>query len=265
MRNNKWKQYFLFTEKEQKGLVIIGVILLGSFLLSLLLPAASIKNKTIHKIRPIRLFVFNPNTIDSLQAIELGIAPLQIQHLINYRNKKGKFYKPSDFKKLWGLPIETYNQLLPYIRIDAPLNSKKLNFKQFWTIDINHANENEWQVKTGMSARESRLIMNYKHYLGSFTRVQQINNVFGLSDSLLSCLKPHLRLAHMNNPPNPTANSMSFHAWQQLGLFSDTQIIHILRFRKANKGIISWTELVGLCDMTQSEAEQLRTKVSFDN
>jgi DNA uptake protein ComE-like DNA-binding protein len=265
MSNNKWKQYFLFTEKEQKGLVVIGFLLLSSFLLSLLLPSASHKNKTNNKPKLIRLFVFNPNTIDSFQALQLGIAPLQIHHLINYRNKKGKFYKPTDFKKLWGLPIETYNQLLPYIKIDTPLNTSKLRFKYFWTIDINHANQKEWQEKTGMSAREAKLILDYKHYLGVFTRVQQVNNVFGLPDSLLASLRPHLRLELTNNLSRPTANSMSFKAWQQTGLFSDTQIVQILRFRKANKGVIGWTALVGLCDMTQSEAQQLRTKVSFDN
>jgi DNA uptake protein ComE-like DNA-binding protein len=265
MSKQLWKQYFLFTAKEQKGLVVIGCILLTSFLLSFLLPSSAYKKLDKNRSIPVRLFVFDPNSIDSLQALELGITPLQAHHLINYRNKKGKFYKKEDFKKLWGLPNEKYLQLLPYIKIDTSIYVIRKSINFYWTIDINHASLKEWKQKAALSEREARLIMRYKNYLGAFTKVQQVNNVFGLSDTLLLRLRPHLRVEPNRMPIKLAANSMPYGVWQRLGLFSDAQIIQILRVRKAQKGKITWAELVNLCDMTQAEAEELRTKVSFEN
>ncbi|MCD8290352.1 MAG: helix-hairpin-helix domain-containing protein [Prevotella sp.] len=63
------------------------------------------------------LFYFDPNTADSIQFARLGILPRQIHNIYKYRAKGGRFRKPSDFSRIYGLSKEKYDELEPYIKI----------------------------------------------------------------------------------------------------------------------------------------------------
>jgi competence protein ComEA len=62
-------------------------------------------------------FVFNPNTISAEDAQKLGFSKKLSHTLINFRNKGGKFYKPEDLKKLYGLAPTLFEELEAYILI----------------------------------------------------------------------------------------------------------------------------------------------------
>lgn len=64
------------------------------------------------------LFYFDPNTADSAQFARLGILPRQIHNIYKYRAKGGRFRKPKDLSRIYGLSEEKYNELEPYIRIE---------------------------------------------------------------------------------------------------------------------------------------------------
>lgn len=65
----------------------------------------------------VRLFPFDPNTADSTQLLSLGLKPWQVRSIYRYRAKGGRFRKPTDFARLYGLTLKQYKQLEPYIRI----------------------------------------------------------------------------------------------------------------------------------------------------
>ena len=64
-----------------------------------------------------KLFLFNPNTLDSAGFVSLGIRPKIAHNIIKYRSKGGKFKSASDFKKIYGISDIQMKQLLPYILI----------------------------------------------------------------------------------------------------------------------------------------------------
>ncbi|HEX7413517.1 MAG TPA: helix-hairpin-helix domain-containing protein, partial [Bacteroidia bacterium] len=64
------------------------------------------------------LFYFNPNTINYEQAVMLGFSGKVAHTLINYRNKGGKFYKPVDLKKLYGMNEVLFDKLKPFVQLD---------------------------------------------------------------------------------------------------------------------------------------------------
>ena len=277
-----WKSYFIFSKKEQRGIMVLGIILLSTMLMGILFPRKEIAiNITTQQIGP--LFYFDPNTIDSMTAIRLGIPSRQVMTLMRYRNKGGRFYRKEDIAKLYGLKKELVEKLIPYVAIKKinttyrkmpnydyqKLGNRTGSIKEGgnknideWTIDINLADEKQWAAKTKLSPAIIQNIFRYKNYIGGFTNLNQMKKVYGFTDADYYLLKPHLQLGKMNKR-KPNASTMSFENWKALGLFQDREIVQILRIRKEKGGHIGWKELVILFDLTEQQAEMLQATIQI--
>ena len=279
-----WKSYFIFSKKEQRGIMVLGIILLGTMLLGILFPRKETSiNSTAQQRGP--LFYFDPNTMDSITAIRLGIPSRQVITLMRYRNKGGRFYRKEDLAKLYGLKKDLVEKLIPYVvikNLDRNTTYRKMvdyDYQKFgnriglvkedgnknlneWSIDINLADEKQWVAKTKLSPAIIQNIIRYKNYLGGFTNLNQIKKVYGFTEANYYLLKPHLQLGKMNKR-KPNASNMSFESWKALGIFQDREIAQILRIRKEKGGHIGWKELVILFDLTEQQAEMLQATIQI--
>ena len=273
---NEWKVYFLFSEKEQKGMLVLGCILLFSSLLSLLLPTkpSDNRNTITPSVAHFIVFEFDPNTIDSSKALLLGIPPKQVHTLLNYRRKGGRFYRKEQLANLYGLSPLLAEKLIPFVRING-LNNRSVYYNKFkestngrnnftWVIDINNASETEWMQKTNLSKPTVQRIMRYKNYLGNFEKVQQIKKVYGLSDADYDLLHGHMFVGK-TKPVKLVANTMNFKNWQSLSMFTHKEIGIIIKTRKGNGGRIGWREIVILCDLTENQATSLKQKITIND
>jgi len=68
--------------------------------------------------RQLQPFPFNPNTATAEEYKEMGLSDKQIQTIINYRSKGGKYYKKEDFAKMYCISKEEYEVLEDYIEIE---------------------------------------------------------------------------------------------------------------------------------------------------
>src|SRR5687768_12081899 len=66
------------------------------------------------------LFRFDPNQLDAYGWKALGLSEKRVTTILNYRNKGGKFRKPEDLKKIWGLPPGFYERVSGYNVIEIP-------------------------------------------------------------------------------------------------------------------------------------------------
>jgi DNA uptake protein ComE-like DNA-binding protein len=65
------------------------------------------------------LFSFDPNTLSMAGWQKLGLNERIARIINNYRSKGGKFYKPEDLKKIWGMPEGFYERVKTYITISV--------------------------------------------------------------------------------------------------------------------------------------------------
>lgn len=65
----------------------------------------------------VSLFYFDPNTADSASLQRLGLSRWQIKNIYKYRSRGGRYRTKEDFAQLYGLTLEKYRELEPYIRI----------------------------------------------------------------------------------------------------------------------------------------------------
>jgi len=66
----------------------------------------------------IHYFKFDPNELDAAGWKQLGIRDRTIQTILNYRSKGGRFRKPEDLRKIWGMLPADADRLIPYCSIE---------------------------------------------------------------------------------------------------------------------------------------------------
>jgi competence protein ComEA len=146
-------------------------------------------------------FSFDPNTLPWDGWKRLGLNDRTIQTIEKYRTKGGRFYKPDDLEKIWGLPNGFYERVKDYIRIETPTASKNENFvaavysnkeEKPLSIEINSAKAFALDELPGIGNKLSMRIINFRDKLGGFYSVEQVRETYGLPDSVFQKIKPHL-------------------------------------------------------------------------
>ena len=141
------------------------------------------------------LFAFDPNKADSTQLLRLGLQPWQVRNVYKYRAAGGVYRKKEDFARLYGLTVEKYRQLEPYIRIssdyapastlfadDVPVpRPDTLRYPQKLsegeTLDLNAADTTLLRRVPGIGSYYARRIVQYRKRLGGFVSLQQLDEI----------------------------------------------------------------------------------------
>ncbi|MDQ2721519.1 MAG: helix-hairpin-helix domain-containing protein [Bacteroidota bacterium] len=167
------------------------------------------------------VFFFDPNTASENDWIRLGIKEKTAATIQKYISKGGKFYKPEDIKKIWGLHPADVERLLPYVSIknaakEYPQFEKKeyeKNTKSFITktlhpVDINLADTSDYIALPGIGSKLSQRIISFREKLGGFYSIDQVAETYFLPDSTFQKIKPYLVLKN-NSVKQININSAS--------------------------------------------------------
>ncbi len=147
---------------------------------------------------------FDPNMADSVTFRRLGLPSWMARNILRYREKGGKFRRPEDFRKIYGLTDEQYHALSPYIRIaqtdtdtprpslflvenrkDSLLQPKVEKYAPGTKVDLNRADTTELKKIPGIGSGIARLIWGYRQRLGGFYHIRQLREI-NLDDGKLA-------------------------------------------------------------------------------
>lgn len=173
------------------------------------LPAsADVPNGKMHT-ETVTLFSFDPNTLSVEGWIRLGVKPRTANTILRYLGKGGRFRKPEDIRKIWGLPKQLADRLLPYVviennkrppgsftKIHPPQSNEPTAGKtlQPAIIEMNTAGADEWKMLPGIGEVLANRIVHYRERVNGFDSSEQLKKVYGLSDSVFKQILPFLRL-----------------------------------------------------------------------
>ncbi|HET7118501.1 MAG TPA: helix-hairpin-helix domain-containing protein, partial [Hanamia sp.] len=241
------KDYFSFTKKERKGIIftvciILVIIILPQFfpyfikeekmdtiqfekeIAQLKIDSSSKKNytknydeeyyndytpsaKKNYYSKNADLFFFDPNTATINDWMRLGIREKTANTIQKYISKGGKFYKPEDIKKIWGLSKTDAERLIPYVSIknekkeythyeqkEYPDKKNYSNKKEIQKIDINLADTAQYISLPGIGSKLSKRIIAFREKLGGFYSIDQVGETYFLPDSTFQKIKPYLVL-----------------------------------------------------------------------
>ena len=151
----------------------------------------------------IRMQVFDPNTADSSTLVHLGFKPWQAKNMVKYRAAGGKYRKPEDLKKLYGMTDSMFQALTPYIYIareevdSVAVDSLRKDSLPRWKeenkdtiLNLRSADTVELKMIHGIGSYRARQIVRYREQLGGFVSVEQVLEAKGMenvdADSLLA-------------------------------------------------------------------------------
>ncbi len=166
------------------------------------------KSRTIHtgETRSSKIPIpisFDPNEAGDAELSSIGLRKYVISNILKYRKAGGRFKKPEDLSRIYGMTPEEFNRLKPYINIrsadpvdktrhtEAPAaESEEENFY----VEINSAGPEEFVRIRGIGEVLASRIIRYRDLLGGFARMEQLGEVYGLNDSILLANRDHFRL-----------------------------------------------------------------------
>ncbi len=152
------------------------------------------------KYPPTRNFEFDPNQLDSLQWLELGVRPWVIKSIMNYQKKGGSFKSCKDLSKIYTLKDSVYQRIAKYCTLTPPpiktyaqkYPSKKKRSDK--VININSASATELESLWGVGPVVSKIIVERREKLGGFHSKEQLRNIWGITDSFFLMNKKRLHI-----------------------------------------------------------------------
>lgn len=154
----------------------------------------------IDSLKSKKLFEFDPNYASKAQLIALGLTEKSATTILKYRAKGGRFTNPDDIGKIYGIPEDIIDRIIPFVKInydfrkDPVIDKQDFSTKNRVHIDLNRADSSDLLSLPGIGVRLSGRIIKYRARLGGFYKIEQLKEVYGISDTLFYFLTQHLTL-----------------------------------------------------------------------
>ncbi|MBP3839022.1 MAG: helix-hairpin-helix domain-containing protein [Prevotella sp.] len=249
-------------------------------------PISSSKNTVLEELEDETLpkaerFYFDPNTATANELFRLGLTEWQIKNIYKYRKKGGIYRKPSDFARLYGMTVEQFKQLEPFIRIKgdyrpaselfkneekeakntvAPRDTTRYPVKiaEGEQVTLNGADSTTLKRVPGIGSGWARQILAYEKRLGGFVSVEQLREINGFPEECIKFFNIHSPNVRKLNINKLTLNQLRQHPY-----INFYQAREICDYRKQKGKIQSLNELKLLKEFPAEKIAQLEPYIEY--
>lgn len=154
-------------------------------------------------VKEIKLFSFDPNTVNSTELKQLGFSDRTTNIFIKYREKGGKFLRNTDLLKVYGIDSTFFKTIEPYIEIKKDTSrvrktiipdSEQIESPKSLIIEINSADSVQWTQLPGIGPVYAKRICNFRSYLGGFVKIEQLLEVYNFQEETYRNISKYLTI-----------------------------------------------------------------------
>nr|WP_320057335.1 helix-hairpin-helix domain-containing protein [uncultured Bacteroides sp.] len=299
-----WKDFFYFSDGERRGIIVlvacIAIVVVCTFTIFVYndekaRPKENFEEEYvgfIHSLkkrdyrqfyakyahyqpREIHLAPFDPNVSDSATFVRLGLQPWMAHNIMHYRAKGGKFRKPEEFKKVYGLTEEQYATLLPYIYVNDTFQKKDttgilikrnpqdslkvIKYAAGTVVDLNLSDTTELKKIPGIGGGIARMIIGYRKQLGGFYRIEQLSEI----NLNVEKVRPWFRIGN-EQTRRINLNKASVERLKAHPYLNFYQAKVIVEHREKNGPLRSLKQLTLYNEFTQKDFERISHYVCFE-
>ena len=221
-------------------------------------------------------FPFDPNTADSTQLLKLGLRPWQVRNIYKYRSRGGVYRTKEDFARLYGLSVQEYRELEPYIRISPDLATPastlvgdeehherdtlkypvKVEVPQ--SVNLNTTDTMLLRKVPGIGEAFARRIIKYGQRLGGYVSPEQLREIEDFPESALQYFTiDHPQTRKMN------LNRLTLSQMQRHPYISFHQAQAIIEYRRLRGPLKSLDDLKLHRDFPPEAISRLKPYVEF--
>jgi len=212
------------------------------------------------------LFQFDPNTVDSIGFVRLGIKPNVASGILKYRKKGGVFRSKADFAKVYGISPEKQKELEPFIAIAEIKQLKTENVSTKRTdiiVELNSADTALLMQVKGIGRGYAKAIVRFRQQTGGFVSVDQLSEIYGMRPENLEKIRPYCKvntdLVQKLRVNVATAEKLKAHPYFN---FYQAKAVYELRRRKGKLKDIN--DLKAITEFTSEEINRLKPYLSFE-
>lgn len=237
------------------------------------------ENTITEKQVSVEYFVFDPNTVSAEDAEKLGFSKKLAVTLQNFRNKGGRFFETKDLKKLYGLSPGLFKSIEPYVLIPHENKEAKVSKKWDTTRYVTYTNYKNYPKKTkeilelngadstaivylkGIGPAFTKRIIKYRTLLGGFYSINQLHEVYGMTDSLFATITPQITI-DKNAITKIPINSIDFNSLRKHPYFNYASAQAIINY-KFKHGRLTQEDLKSLGVFSEEKLQALLPYISY--
>lgn len=236
---------FSFTKKQRKGLLVFFVLILVMQVIYFwVVYKDNFIEENPHKVdwlsnqewidslkaieKPTyQMYPFNPNFITDFRGYQLGMSVEQIDRLLEFRKTNKYVNSAQEFQNVTQVSDSLLAVISPYFKFPEWVNNpRETYFQPFQKLekpqeeiivkDINAATQDDLMKVRGIGPALSERILKYKAILGAFVAMEQLQEIYGLSDEVIEELDKYFELSALPEIDKIKINQLSI---KELGTF----------------------------------------------
>ncbi len=222
--------------------------------------------KPIYQIRP-----FNPNFITDFKGFQLGMSVEEINRLLDFRKTEKFVNSAKEFQQVTGISDSLLSQISPYFKFpEWVTNPKKSSYRKFEQQpenivikDINIATQEDLIKVRGIGEKLSERILKYKSLLGAFVSMEQLREVYGLSDEVIVELNKYFIVLDTSEAKKIKINELSIKELGSFPYFKYPVSKNIVSYRSMSGEIKDKDELSKIPDFPIEKIEIIALYLGF--
>lgn len=287
------KSLFVFTRKQRKGIFLL-VIFIG--IIQVLYYVLDFSNTEIFDLDSLEIvqlqqkydslhlqqnadnlsnnYSFNPNFIDDHRGYMLGMSPVEIDRLLQYRQAGNWVNSVTEFQQITGVSDSLLAVISPRFRFpewvtqrhsSPDLSKKRVNNKTpIVRRDLNEATAEELQEVYGVGEVLAARIVKYRQRLNGFLTDEQLYDVYGLSPQTVENIKQKFTVITRPTVQKINLNTATASDLATLPFISFQLAKEIVDYRLLHQGFTNLEQLKEVNDFPVEKFERFTLYLALD-
>ena len=289
MNFQKLRPYFIYTKSQRAGLFALFAIIIAlqcvyyfadfnlyqcdtpkkQQWLSLQSEIDSLKRHS--KSEQPKIYPFNPNFITDFKGYKLGMSVAEIDRLLAFRKTNRYVNSAEEFQSVTQVSDSLLAVISPFFKFPDWVTQKKSAgyAKTFYekpkvtVMDINLATQEDLKKVYGIGDGLSERILKEKEKLGGFVSMDQMKDVWGLSDEVIQNLSKSFRVLGIPKVKKININNASVKELGQFPYFRYALAKSIVTHRSMNGEIKGVEDLVKISGFPIDKVDLIALYLDF--
>lgn len=217
------------------------------------------------------LVFFDPNTVDSIVLVRMGLNRSIVRNILKYREAGGRFHEKSDLLKIYGMNDSVYNILDYYIVMEKTFSIQERKQQEehkekdyiMKTFCINTIDSSSLARLRGIPPGIAGRILKFRYLLGGFNNTGQLMEVYGMDSVIYNKLLPLIYI-DTSKIMKLNVNTIKEFDLSRHPYINPLIARNIVKYRKLTGNIRDLNELVSGGIITEEDLQKLYFYLTAD-